>query len=275
MKRKLFCEISPFTYELSLKKERFIKNIQDYKSHQTFAHEKSIELLPFLIYKHKSLIRRTLGNVDMTLQENKATNLNLAAPKINHIIIKPNEVFSFWKLVGSTNKSDGYLQGLTISKGGVSKAIGGGMCQMTNLIHWMILHTPLIIIEHHHHDKLDLFPDFNRQIPFGTGTSIMYNFKDYRFINPTDSTYQLNIYTTNEYLCGELRSNKKLDSKYHIYSENNYFSKEDNIVYRNGKVFRKNIDLKTGNTLFTELIRINHAKVMYDTSGLDIEENIK
>ena len=41
-------------------------------------------------------------------------------------------------------------------------------------------------IEHHHHDALDLFPDYNRQIPFGTGTSIAYNYLDYRFKNTTN-----------------------------------------------------------------------------------------
>lgn len=42
-----------------------------------------------LIKKSNSLIRRRLGNVDMQLQENKAINLSLATPKINHILIKP------------------------------------------------------------------------------------------------------------------------------------------------------------------------------------------
>jgi vancomycin resistance protein VanW len=80
---------------------------------------------------------------------------------------------------------------------------------MTNLIDWMILHSEMTITEHHHHDQIDLFQEFNRIIPFGTGTSIMYNYLDYRFRNDTDNTYQLIIYTTDEYLCGELRAEKK------------------------------------------------------------------
>lgn len=67
---------------------------------------------------------------------------------------------------------------------------------------------PLQIVEHHHHDGLDLFPDFNRQIPFGTGTSIVYNYLDYRFYNPTNATYQLIVYVTDKYLCGELRADQ-------------------------------------------------------------------
>ncbi|MDU6359766.1 MAG: VanW family protein [Clostridiales bacterium] len=59
-------------------------------------------------------------------------------------------------------------------------------------MHWMILHSPLTITEHHH-DNLDLFPDYGSQIPFGTGTSIHYNYLDYRFTNTTDNTFQLMI----------------------------------------------------------------------------------
>lgn len=270
MARKLFCELCPLTYKLSISKQILNRKFSDHKSNEVFATEKASDLLEHNIYKHNSLILRTLGDVDMTLQQNKSVNLNLAAPKLNRILIKPNETFSFWKLVGQTSKKQGYKTGLTISNGGVSSAIGGGMCQMTNLIHWMILHSPLDIVEHHHHDQFDLFPDFNRQIPFGTGTSIMYNFKDYRVKNNTDSTFQLVIYTTQTHLCGELRADSILDYSYHICAEDEYFSKEHDIVYRNGKIFRKTIDKTSGNIISKDLIRVNHARVLYDTSDIDI-----
>ena len=122
----------------------------------------------------------------MELQNNKAINLQLAAPKVSGIIINPGETFSFWKLVGNPSKRRGYQMGLTIVNGNTSKGIGGGMCQFTNLIHWMTLHTELDIIEHHHHDEYDLFPDFGRKVPFGTGTSIYYNYLDYRIQNNTN-----------------------------------------------------------------------------------------
>ena len=249
MKRKLFCEISPLTYKISMEKEIILRNIKDMFSKETFSIEKTTEKLPVTIYKHNSLIRRKLGNVNMELQENKAKNLALAAPKISGIIIKPGETFSFWSLVNRCNEQDGYKEGLTISSGKPSSGIGGGMCQLTNLIHWMILHTDMQITEHHHHDQIDLFPDFKRVIPFGTGSSIMYNYLDYRFKNTTNLTYQLIIYVTDEYLCGELRANNRQDYKYHIQAEDIYFSKEKDGIYRNGKVYREKNDCKTGNCI--------------------------
>lgn len=272
IRRRLFCEISPITYKISVIKCRIIRHIKDLFI-KNFATEKSNNLLSNSIYKQNSLIRRKLGNVDLVLQDNKAVNLNLSTPRVSGIIIKPNEIFSFWKLVGSCSMKKGYKEGLVISKGSTTKGIGGGMCQFTNLIHWLVLHTPMQIVEHHHHDGMDLFPDFGRQIPFGTGTSIVYNYLDYRFINTTDITFQLITYTTEEYLHGEIRADKPLGCKYHIKVEDEYFSEEENEVYRNGKVFRYCIDTKTGNLLSKELIKKNHAKVMYEISDIALVHN--
>lgn len=272
MNRKLFCEISPITYKLSVLKCRAARHLQNTFCHHQFALQKNNTDLPVLIYSHNSLIRRTLGNTQLHLQENKAVNLSLAAPKVNRILIHPGEVFSFWKLVGSTTPKKGYKEGLTLSNAKATSGIGGGMCQFTNLIHWMVLHTPMEIIEHHHHDGFDLFPDYNRQVPFGTGTSIVYNYLDYRFKNNTDNTYQLITYVTDTHLCGELRASENLPVKYHIASENEHFVRENGTVYRKGQVIRTCIDKKNGNTLSRELLRNNHAKVMYDTSHLNIIE---
>ena len=56
---------------------------------------------------------------------------------------------------------------------------------MANMIHWLVLHTPLTVTELHHHSDA-LFPDVKRRVPFGTGTSISYKALDYRFKNTTE-----------------------------------------------------------------------------------------
>ena len=263
MKRILFCELCPFTYRLSMEKEILKRHLRDFFGKTLFAREQTQDLLPVIVYQHKSLIRRRLGNVNMQLQENKATNLALAVTHIDGLLIRPGETFSVWKQIGRTTARKGYKEGLTIAKGQPSQGIGGGLCQLSNLIHWMVLHSELTIAEHHHHDGLDLFPDFGRQIPFGTGTSISYNYIDYRVRNDTSNTYQLKLWVDGEYLCGELRATEPLPYSFHIHAENEYFSKEGNDVYRNGEVYRDTIDRATGQHLESQLIRTNHAKVMY------------
>ncbi|MBQ4051875.1 MAG: VanW family protein [Oscillospiraceae bacterium] len=267
MARKLFCEISPLAYRISAGKEvtkRYLSDgIKTFLGKQSLA-EKRSTLLPAVIYEHQSLIRRKLGDADPVLQENKAVNLSLAAPKVDGILIRPGETFSFWHLVGSCTEKKGYKEGLTIRQGVPQSGIGGGMCQFTNLIHWMVLHSPLTVVEHHHHDGVDLFPDFGRKVPFGTGTSILWNYKDYRFYNDTDQTFQLSVRVTDRYLCGELRAERKLPHSYHIRTEEEFFTREADGVYRCGEVIREVADKRTGQILEREVIKKNHAKVLYD-----------
>ena len=225
-----------------------------------------------VIYKHKSLIRRQLGDVDMTLQENKAVNLSLAAPKISGVLICSGETFSLWHLMGKTSIRKGYKEGLMIKQGKPDRGIGGGLCQLSNLIHWIVLHTPLEITEHHHHDNVDLFPDFGRQVPFGVGTSISYNYLDYRFKNTTDQTFQLIVYTDEKYLNAELRAEKPLPVKYHIESRNEHFTQENGVWYRNGEVWRQCIDKVSGKVVEEMLIKTNHALVMYDEKYIAVKK---
>ncbi|GMQ57202.1 VanW family protein [Vallitalea sediminicola] len=271
MAKKLFCELNPLTYKISVTKGILRRKLKWFRNRHIYANTYETRRLPIKIYEHKSLIRRQLGNVDMVLQENKATNLGLAAPRINGIIIKPQEVFSFWRLLGKCTKSRGYREGLVIRSGNTDKGVGGGMCQFTNLIHWMILHSSLTIIEHHHHNQIDIFPDYGRQVPFGTGTSIMYNYLDYQFVNNTDQTFQLITYASNEYLCGELRSEKSLEHSYHIVEQNSYFTQKKDGYYRNNEIYKKEINNRTGNLINKTLVTENHSKVLYDEQYIPID----
>lgn len=274
MGNKLFSEISPLTYKIAVNKGIIVRRINWLVNRNKYASEQSSEILSVRVYKHKSLIRRRLGNVDMVLQENKAINLKLAAPQVNGIIIKPNQIFSFWKLVGKCTEDKGFKEGLVIRGGKVDKGIGGGMCQFTNLIHWMVLHSPLDITEYHHHNNIDMFPDYGRKIPFGTGTSIMYNYLDYQFVNNTDKTFQLITYTTDEFLCGELRCDEELDYSYHVEEVNACFVEEEDGFYRENEIFRITVDKRTGKHIRKECMTINHSKVLYDRSFIP-EDKIK
>jgi len=270
MARKLFSQISPTTYAISVWKGRAFRHARDLISGTKYAKTKAAPL-PISVYKHSSLIRRKLGNVDMQLQENKAVNLTLTTPQIDGVLIRPGETFSFWKLAGKLTKERGYLPGLTISSGVVSSGTGGGMCQFTNLLHWLCLHSALDIIEHHHHDGMDLFPDFGRQVPFGVGTSIFYNYIDYRVKNNTADTFQFRMYTTETHLCGELLTSTEQEFSYHIAEAERHFERRDGKLFRRGKIYRHTVDKRTGNTVKSELIRENNARVMYSEEYVDPE----
>ena len=206
---KRFSAWGPWAYALAVEKNIAQRKLADAFSGETFAQTRQEVPLPFAVCRHNSLIRRTLGQVDPRLQDNKAVSLGLAAPRVNGVLIRPGETFSFWHLVGRCTRKKGYLPGMVLHDGQPAQGVGGGMCQFTNLIHWMVLHSDLTVTERHHHDGMDLFPDFGRQVPFGVGTSILYNYLDYRVKNQTEETFQLLTRSDGEYLRGELRCTRR------------------------------------------------------------------
>lgn len=263
MARKLFCDISPTCYNISVKKEILKRNIKDIVSNEKIARTKQNDVLPNIVKGHTSILMRKLHGVDIKLQENKVTNIKLACDRINGIIIKPGETFSYWKIVGRTTEKEGYKRGLVISKKGFTSGFGGGLCQMANMIHWLVLNSPLDVTELHHHSDA-LFPDERRRVPFGTGTSICYNNVDYRFKNNTDQSVQIIVWVENGELCGELRSEKQFPYRYKLIEENHHYRKEGNDYYRISQVYRLVIDRKTNKEIRKELILDNHSLVMYD-----------
>lgn len=270
--RRLFCDLSPCCYAISVFKGCLARRLRDLFSRERFARVRTAEALPVRIYRHKSLIRRRLGGVEMELQENKAVNLALAAPRISGVLIRPGETFSLWRLVGRTSVRKGYREGLIIKRGSPDRGIGGGLCQLSNLIHWIVLHTPFVITEYHHHDGVDLFPDFGRQVPFGVGTSISYNYLDYRFRNETDQTFRLVVHTDETYLTAELQAEHALETAYHIESRDEHFIREGGVYFRCGEVRRRTVDKRSGRTLADELLKVNRARVMYDARHLAAEK---
>ena len=89
MGRRLFCEISPFCYNISLKKEICKRKVKDALSKEKFAEERSDKELDNIVKGHSSVMIRRLHGVDIRLQENKVTNIRLACGKINGIVVHP------------------------------------------------------------------------------------------------------------------------------------------------------------------------------------------
>ncbi len=142
---------------------------------------------------------------------------------------------------------------------------------MGNMIHWLVLNSPLTVTELHHHSDA-LFPDERRRVPFGTGTSVCYNYLDYRFKNETDQDVQILVWIENGELCGELRSEREFPYRYKLIEENHHFKKEKDKYFRISQVYRIVIDRATNEEVRKELILDNHSEVMYDYSLIPKEE---
>ena len=259
----LFCEIHPICYEISVQKEICKRLIKDMFGNDKFATTIAHDVLPNIVASYSShLIKRGPG-IDLRLQENKVVNIRLACEKINGIIIHPGETFSFWRTVGKTSKSKGYKDGRVIIGGRLIPGLGGGLCNLGNTIHRMILHSPMEVTEFHSHSDA-LAPEEGERTPFSTGTSISYNYIDYRFKNTADQDVQICVWCDDDNLYGELRSEREFPWSYELVEENPHFQKEGEKYFRVSKIYRNTINKATGDNIEKELVLDNHSEVMYD-----------
>ncbi|MGI6435880.1 MAG: VanW family protein [Syntrophomonadaceae bacterium] len=229
---------------------------------QKCAHTIDSNLLEYTISSHQTPLIRQLQKADMKLQYNKIANLHLAAARLDGLVVQPGETFSFWKLVGKPTRRKGYLEGMVLSNGRVCSGTGGGLCQLSNLIYWMTLHTPLSVTERWRHNY-DVFPDSNRTQPFGSGATVVYNYIDLQITNNTESAYQLLVELDEHHLYGEWRSSHPLTVRYEVYEREHLIKAEWWGGYtRNNVLARKTFDLN-GLEFGDEVICANQAIVMY------------
>ena len=217
---------------------------------------------PHIIKEHRSMILRPLQGVDMQLQENKRVNLNIAIQHLNEIVIQPGEVFSIWKNVGRPTQAKGYLNGLVLKQGTIDTGIGGGLCQLGNLLFWIFAHSPLTITERYRHG-FDVFPDVNRKVPFGAGATLSYNHVDLQVKNETSYSFRIQLHLDKTHLNGKLLCSTQLDTRFSIEERNHQ------IIHQNwGGYSRHNqiVKIETSKTgeINEKIIVENHAVMMYN-----------
>lgn len=260
--RKLFCEINPACYRISQEKEILKRRLQNLLSSEKFARKKREEKLPNIVFEsHANMVKRAPG-VNLEHQLNKVININLASRKINGIIIRPGETFSLWRLVGRATKRKGYKEGRIINHNKLIAGLGGGLCNLSNTIHVLVLHSPLTVTEFHQHSDA-LAPDEGKRIPFSAGTSVAFNSIDFRFKNTTDQCVQICIWVEGEELHAELRSETAYPHTYQLVEEDHHFARDDEKFYRNSKIYREIKNRDTG-AIKKELILDNHSEVLFD-----------
>lgn len=258
---KLLSHRHPLIYRFAVGCHRMRRRLAWLKDRRHFAsrHE---EPLPCLVKRHSSRLIKILGDSDLRLQQNKVVNLGIVAPLIDGVRLAPGEVFSFCRLVGKPTRKRGFLEGMELSMGKAQSGIGGGICQMANLLHWLVLHSPLTVTERSAH-SFDPFPDQHRSMPFGTGCAVFYNYVDLCFRNDTEETFQFKIWLTGTDLWGELRSAKEIGETYKIYEEKHRFLRRGGEFFRTNEIWRRVMERKTGRHLRDEKIKENFVRVMY------------
>ncbi len=81
----------------------------------------------------------------------RVDNLQLAASKLNGLVIAPGETFSFNKNLGEVSEATGFKKAYIIKEGRTILGDGGGVCQVSTTLFRSVLDAGLPILERHPH----------------------------------------------------------------------------------------------------------------------------
>ena len=142
-------------------------------------------------------------------------NLKYASLKINEFIIFPNEIFSFWNIIG--NPALCYKTGRSIVNGKLKEEVGGGLCQVSGIIYHISILAGLEIIERHNH-SVDIYSEETRFTPLGTDATVAYGFKDLRIRNSFNFPVKYQLEVKNNQITISLLSTEKIKENSLIFS---------------------------------------------------------
>lgn len=127
-------------------------------------------------------------------QRARSSNIELAASKIDRLVLLPGETFSFNGAVGRRTIAAGFLEAGVYANGRHDTGIGGGICQVSTTLYNAVLLADLKILERQNHSLPVPY------VPPGRDATVDYGNIDFRFQNSGPTT----IGITAEYGSGKL-----------------------------------------------------------------------
>lgn len=233
-----------------------------------YAKNRSKTPLPYTVFEASSLMVNTNSGYDIKYQFNKVHNLKLAAGTMDKIIIGPGETFSFFQCVRFADRCEPYRDGLILMDGKIAGSYGGGLCQLSSMLFWLFLHTPLTVTERHGH-AIEWFPSTADDLPCGTDATINEGWLDLKVKNETDNTFQIIIDFDEEYLHGQILSQKPVETEYTVYNSSVSYIRQNGKVYQLAGVCRTEIDKSSARKEERDLYR-NRCEIAYQ-----LPENIR
>ena len=196
---------------LKLQLKLLLRYFSEQKTH--YSYSKSYSKNSIGTYKIE--LRQIIKNGEF--HQNKVHNLKIVGSKINNLVINPNEVFSFWKLVGKPSKKNNFKIGRNLTQNNISSDFGGGICQFSSILYFLALQGGLKIIERFPH-SIDIYKEDERFTPLGSDSTVVYGYKDLQIQNPftfpiqfqcivNEQELQLKIISTQKIILNEIKFN--------------------------------------------------------------------
>lgn len=141
---------------------------------------------------------------------NRIHNLSLGAKRINGVLVKPQETFSFNGAVGEVSEADGYKKAYVISAGRTILDDGGGICQVSTTVFRAVLNAGLPIISRTAHayrvgyyEQRGFKPGLDATVWSPAVDFVFKNDTDHyilvqTIVDPANAKLQVDIYGTND-----------------------------------------------------------------------------
>ena len=139
--------------------------------------------------------------------EDRSTNLNLAAKKIDGTILSPGEEFSYNKIVGERSISAGYKEAKIYQNGEVVDGIGGGICQISSTLYNAVIFANLEVTERYNHQFITSY------VEAGRDATVAYGSKDFKFINNRTYPIRIDVYISSGIAKVDIYGIKEKDDK--------------------------------------------------------------
>ena len=171
--------------------------IKKFKNNFTFTDyakqlKKDLNIYPHQVSLQYKMVNNRIFSVDQLVNQ-----LTWIQNALNDIVIKPKQVFSFWKALEKTNHTLVNQNSYYIYK------------LYSSIIYHLSLVSGLSIIERHHTD-IDLLAEHQRIYPLGADALVLYKCKDLKIKNNFTFTIKLQFEVKNQFLKGYILSTKEI-----------------------------------------------------------------
>lgn len=247
MARKRMTEKFPWLLPIRQGQRKLFFYAGMYLDRNKYAQTQKSKHLPYEIFKTSSLMLNQNSGFDMKYQFNKVHNLKLAAKKIDGLLIRPGEVFSFCYATRKADQAEPYRDGLSLVNGEIAGEYGGGLCQFSNLLYWMFLHTQLTVIERHGHE-VEAIPPAEADYLAGVDATVAEGWLDLKVKNNTAHTYQIVIDFDAKNINGTILADSEKCFSYEIYNQTLRYVREGDKIIEKSVVNRRRTSSFTGQT---------------------------
>lgn len=268
MARKRLTELFPFLIPLRQWQRRLFFYLGMRFDKNRYAVSKG-EYFPYtLAESHMPLINEESGQ-DIQYQYNKVHNLGLASATMDSVIIRPGETFSFWQLARRAEEKGKYKDGLVLIYGKIQAAHGGGLCQLSDLLFWLFLHTPLTVVERHPHG-VKAFP--TPDVPAGADATVYEGWKDLKVRNDTADELQIQITLDEENIYGFIRTKEEPIFRYEILNRNLRYAAEGGQNWELVSLYRQKYSRITGDLVSDIHLYDNKTVVTYPLTEAELSQ---